>query len=294
VASVLLKTSALSGRRAEPEHFGLCEFTGTEVLNTELAKSGFSGKRYRIDEMARSSVSGRMGHKSEFVTCHQTGQLLARSEAERCEATGNYVLPGILQQCGMTRKQVLPSELLRCSTTGKKALRRFFVLSSLSGACVLESVAVRSSRGEFCTAREAKPCSWSGLRSHPDDLRVCELTGLPIHFRFTPRSVAGKGRNRLQPLAELLDGTRRSAEAPRLWNAVAARAREAIGKGRCRVEAAILSPDGQLLAVCLEVRTLLGLRRQTAGLIFDIGRRSVLGRVALGRRGPRGWVPQGS
>jgi len=45
VTSALLKTSVLSGKRAEPDYFGQCEFTKSEVLETELATSEVSGKR---------------------------------------------------------------------------------------------------------------------------------------------------------------------------------------------------------------------------------------------------------
>jgi hypothetical protein len=53
--------------RAEPEHFGRCDFTGAEVLNTEIAVSEVSGKPYRTDQQLRSAVSGKAGHKEEFL-----------------------------------------------------------------------------------------------------------------------------------------------------------------------------------------------------------------------------------
>ena len=37
VASAPLKTSALSRKRAEPDHFSRCAFTNAEMLKTELA-----------------------------------------------------------------------------------------------------------------------------------------------------------------------------------------------------------------------------------------------------------------
>jgi hypothetical protein len=45
VANVFLKRSAVSGNKAEFEHFGRCEFTGSEALNSELAVSELSGRR---------------------------------------------------------------------------------------------------------------------------------------------------------------------------------------------------------------------------------------------------------
>jgi len=285
VASSLLKTSALSGKCAEPEHFSQCEFTKAEVLSAELAISEVSGKRYRVDEQIRSAVSGKTGHKQEFLICHETRQPLTVAEAEQCEVTGNYVRSGVLESCEVTQKRVLPSELSRCAVTGKRVLKRLLVTSSLSEARILEEVAVRSATGKFCAPIETKPCSWSGRQCHPDDLRVCELTGSSIRFQF-----AASNRNPcLQPLVDLLNGIKRTADEPQLWDAVTTKASAVLGKGRCRVEAAVLSPDKQHLAVCLEVRTLLGFRVHQAGLVYSIGDHSVVGRATQGRRTSKGW-----
>lgn len=285
VATQFLKTSAISKKRAEPEHFGRCEFTRAEVLNTELTTSEVSGKRYRMDEQERSAVTGRTGHKKEFIVCHQTRQYLTKDEAEKCEVTGRYVKPGILEPCAVTRKQVLPSELLRCAETGKKAIKKLFVKSSLTGADILEESAVRSATGKFCTSGEAKLCLWSGRKSHPDDLRTCELTGLPIHFEF----VTSNTNPSLQPLVDLLNGIKRTADEPQLWDAVKTKLEAALGSGRCRVEAAVLSPDRRHLAVHAEVRTLFGLRMRQAGLVYAIDDNSIVGRVVQGRRTSKGW-----
>ncbi len=285
VAKSLLNTSALSGKRAEPVHFGRCEFTKAEVLDTELATSEVSGKRYRVDEQIRSAVSGKTGHKHEFIVCHETGQSLTVAEAEQCGVTGKYVRPGILESCAVTQKRVLPSELLRCAVTGKRALKRLFVTSSLTEARILEEVAVRSATGKFCALVEAKPCLWSSRKCHPDDLRVCGLTGLPIHFEFA----TANSNPRLQPLVDLLNGIKRTADEPHMWDAVTTKVAAVLGSGRCRVEAAVLSPDRRHLAVCSEVRTLLGFRVRQAGLVYSIGDHSVVGRAAQGRRTSEGW-----
>lgn len=285
VATSLLNTSALSGKRAEPVHFGRCEFTKAEVLDTERATSEVSGKRYRVDEQIRSAVSGKTGHKHEFIVCQETGQSLTVAEAEQCGVTGKYVRPGILESCAVTQKRVVPSELLRCAVTGKRALKRLFVTSSLTEARILEEVAVRSATGDFCAPVEAKPCLWSSRKCHPDDLRVCGLTGLPIHFEFA----TANSNPRLQPLVDLLNGIKRTADEPQMWDAVTTKVAAALGIGRCRVEAAVLSPDRRHLAVCSEVRTLLGFRVRQAGLVYSIGDHSVVGRAAQGRRTSGGW-----
>jgi superfamily II DNA or RNA helicase len=285
VAGIYLRTSAMSGKRAEPAYFGQCEFTKAVVLSAELATSEISGKRYRADEEIRSAVSGRRGHKQEFVVCHETRQIVASTEAERCEVTGEFVRPGILEPCAITQKRVLPSELLRCAVTGKRALKKLLVTSSLSGTNLLEEVAVRSAKGTFCTPVETKPCVWSGARFHPDDLRLCGLTGLAIHFEFATEDSSP----RLKPLAELLDGTLRTADEPGLWDELKTKTELALERGRCKIEAAVLSPDRKHLAVCVEVRTLLGLRVRHAGLLYAIGGNSIVGRVAHGQRTADGW-----
>jgi hypothetical protein len=126
---------------------------------------------------------------------------------------------------------------------------------------------------------------WSGENFHPDDLRTCELTGLTMHFRF----INGARDVRLQPLLELLDGMRRNADAVRSWDDVAAKASASLDGSKCRVESAILSPDEKHLAVCVEVRTLMGLRKRHAGFVYEIDSTSIVGRIVQGRRSKIGW-----
>lgn len=285
VQTSLLKRSASSGKKAEPNEFALCEFTRTEILKSELAASDLSGKSYRFDEQRTSSVSGCTGHKTEFIVCQETGDFLALQEAERCEVTGNYVRPGILQACEVTHKRVVPSQLSKCVVTGQRVLPNLLVTSSVTGAQILETIALRSAKGEFCAPLEAKACAWSGKKHHPDDLRVCALTGLSIHFEF----VTGTHDSRLQVLVELLDGLRRNTDETQSWPEVAAKASATPDNARCRVESAVLSPDTKHLAVCTEVRTLLGLRVRQAGFVYEISSRSIIGRIVQGRRSSTGW-----
>ena len=286
VASSLLGTSALSGKRAEATHFVRCEFTSAAVLSTETLTSEISGKRYRVDEGARSVVSGKMGHKQEFIACAESGLPVAIAEAEQCVVTGKLVKPGVLDACAVTGKRVLPSELLRCVATGKRALKSLFVTSSLSQTSILEEAAIRSATGKFCTPVEAKSCLWTGRTCHPDDLRICGLTGLPIHFQFTTTS----GKPRLQALDDLLGGVRRTSNETELWDDVALKVASAIGGGRCTVEAAVLSPDKLHLAVCAEVRTMLGFRVRHVGSLYSIKELNLVGRLVQGRRAPSGWL----
>ncbi len=282
----LLITSTISGKQAEPEYFGRCDFTGAEVLITELGISEVSGKRYRSDEQLRSVVSGKSGHTSEFILCEETRQPILVSEAEQCAITNAYVRSGVLEECPVSKKRVLPREMERCAETGKRALKQFLVSSSLSEARILEQVAVRSGIGKFCAPVEAKSCLWSGRRCHPDDLRNCWLTGVPLHFEF-----ATSGRYpSLEVLVNLLDGNRRTEDDPERWTTMAQKLEAALGKGRCRIVSAALSPDKLHLAVCAEMRMLFGLQRRHIGAVYSLNGNSVVGRIALGRRTSAGWM----
>lgn len=285
VARSLLKTCPLTGKRAEPEHFGCCEFTGAEVLNSELGASDVSGKRYRIDQQLRSAVSDKAGHKEEFLFCHETRQPVMPQEAEQCEVTKKSVRKGVLEKCVLTGKAVLPSELERCAVSDRRVLKTMLVTSSVSGARLQRRLAVRSVAGKFCAFVEAKMCMWSGRRTHPDDLRICGLTGIPFHIEFA----APGDKPHLQPLGDLLHGVRRTTDAPDRWDDIASKASTAL-RGRCRVETAHVSPDKRHLAICSEVRTLLGLRVQQAGMLYSVEDGSIVGRIAMGKRTAKGWV----
>jgi hypothetical protein len=193
---------------------------------------------------------------------------------------------GVLKNCEVTGKRVLPSELETCSATGKTVLKRLLVTSSLSQARVLKDVAFRSSAGTFCTPVEARACFWSGRIGHPDDLRICTLTGLPIHFEFaTP-----EGAPRLKPLVEMLDGIRRNTDETGLWSTAAARIEAAAKSGKCRIETAMISPAKQYLATCSEAKAFLGLRVYQVGAVYDLTNGTIFGRIAVGKRGANGWV----
>jgi superfamily II DNA or RNA helicase len=285
VSSDLLKISALSGKRAEAKFFDICAFTQTDQLKDELAVSDVSGKKYRIDQKLQSIVSGKAGHKQEFVICHETRKPLVSDEAERCEITGYSVRSGILERCQVSEKKVLPIGLDRCTITGKRAVKRFLVNSSLSGARMLEEIAIRSAGGNFCSSTEANTCIWSGRKIHPDDVRKCQLTGLPIHFEFATST----SPYRLTPLVEMLDGVKRNLDKTERWHDVAERIATANKGGKYSVEAAILSPDSRHLAICAELRVMLGMRVYQIGALYDLASNSIVGRMCRGRRGRENW-----
>lgn len=286
VASVLLKQSAISGARAEPEHFGTCAFTKVDALSGELDVSQVSGNLYRKDQAATSAVSDRTGHASEFTTCYETRQTIAKDEAEKCAASGKLVRPGILEACAATGKYVLPSLLATCEASGSRALRTRLVGSSVSTALMLPEKAVRSGAGRACLPTEAVTCLWSGKRVHPDDIRACGLTGLPIYFEYA----TAQSPPRLRPLAEMLDGMRHNSDQDQMWGKIAQRLNFAMKGGKCRVEAAVLSPTRKRLATFAESKKMLGLRVQQVGAVYDLVDDAIIGRLAVGKRGGDGWV----
>lgn len=281
----ILKTSDLSGKRAEPQFFARCEFTGALALTDELETSEASGKRYRGDRQQRSIVSGKTGYRDEFVLCAETGQPLLPEESEKCDETGKIVVPGVLLRCEVSNKKVLPSLLERSAVTGKRALREFFVSSSVSGIRALQAESIASASGKYCVPAEAKLCMWSGKKIHPEDLRTCDLTQMNAHFEF----MITNGACRLEPLLNLLNGLRRKADKQELWARIAEDLSR-IANIKSQVEAAILSPSEQYLAVCVETRTWLGLKTRQTGLLYSIPEQETVGRIVTGKRGTQGWT----
>jgi hypothetical protein len=136
------------------------------------------------------------------------------------------------------------------------------------------------------TILSAETCLWSGRKVHPHDLRTCDLTGLAIHAdHATPQSPS-----RLRPLVEMLDGTRHNIDQDGMWDRLAQRLKHVLKSGACRVEAAVLSPSRQRLAVCAEFRTLFGLRVHQVGAVYDLVDDTIIGRLAKGQRNASGWV----
>lgn len=279
VAIDLLKTCVLTGKRAEPAQFGQCEFTSADVLLDSLAASDVSGKKFRRDHAVTSAVSGKVGHKSEFASCYETRQPILHDEAERCAVTGKLVRIGVLETCGATGKRVLPTQLEPSAVSGKRVLRDLLAQSSLSAARFLESEGIRSAYGKFCAPVEARTCQWSGALTHPDDLKPCSLLGLSVHFQFLTHDT-----ERLEVMQGLLSGTQRTADHSEQWDNMAAPVTRALKNQKCRIDAAQLSPDRRRLALCGEVKTLLGLRTRVAGMLLSLDDQSVVGRVVMVKR----------
>jgi superfamily II DNA or RNA helicase len=284
VSSSALKTSAVSGKRAEARYFGKCEFSGAEALETELATSQVSGRKYRKDRHQRSVVSGKTGHTEEFVVCPETQQPLIVEEAERCEVTGKLVAPGLLSSCDVSGKRVLHTELEKSPISGKKALKELFVTSNISGVRFLRGEGTISAAGKHCLEQEAKVCIWSGKRCHPEDLRTCQLTRVTAHFEF----MTNNGGIYLEPLVNLLNGLSRTTDQASLWPGIVGKV-SSLFDGRLQIQAALSSPTGRHLAVCLEAKNWFGLKTRHVGMLYAVGAGLAVGRIVLGKRQVEGW-----
>ncbi|WP_315779078.1 DEAD/DEAH box helicase [Bradyrhizobium sp. SZCCHNPS1003] len=283
VDRTLLRTCAITGKKGEPIHFGHCEFSNSDVLADQIRKSDVSGRSYRLDQEVTSVVSGKRGHAQEFVRCQETKRALLPSEAARCAKTGRIVAPDVLQPCAVTGKHVLPRELGTSSVSGKRVLREYLVRSSLSNAELLEDEGVRSAHGRFCAPIEARRCQWSGVLTHLDDLKTCALLGLSVHFQHLSDET-----RRLQPVEELLAGRRCAIDAHDRWDAILPTVASAVNSKKCQIEAALLSPDGEKLALTVEIRSLLGLRTQHAALLYSLKENAILSRIAIAKRDGHG------
>lgn len=131
-----------------------------------------------------------------------------------------------------------------------------------------------------------KSFALSSYRANRLYLRQCEVVHLPIHFGFVRQGP----HIRLRPLIDLLDGLVRTNDENGLWTTIETEAGDVLGRGTIRIQAAALSPDRRNLAVCCEVRTLLGFKVQHAGIIYSLDSRSIVGHVSRGRRTPNGWA----
>lgn len=266
----LLIKSEVSDRIALSEHMVVCALTGKHVLIDEVEESSVTGRLVAKLLLKTSAISGRRAEADLFVQCGFSSSEILESESAVSDVSG---------------KRYRIDEKLQSVVSGHSGHRREFIVSSLSGAPLLEKEAIRSTTGKFCIPVEAKTCFWSGRRCHPDDLRVCSLTKVPLHIEFT----IGQGKSQLEPLLNLLNGISKKSDRTDLWDSIATNAATVLG-GRCKVNAAKLSPDKQQLAISLEIRTWAGLKVRQAGLLYSIPENSFVGHATIGKSGKNGWV----
>jgi len=127
---------------------------------------------------------------------------------------------------------------------------------------------------------------WSGRKIHPDDMRNCRLTGVPVSVEYL---VSAKDQ-RLDPLVLLLNGVERAFDQSGLWENISNAGSILIGNKKCAVEAARLAPDKLHLAVVLKVQSWLGLKVEEAGMIYSVLGKTIVGRAVIGKRGKSGWI----
>lgn len=285
VANAYLKRSDLSGTQGEELQFGACHFTNATCLLEELKTSDVSGVQYRSDQSAASVVSGKTGHLSEFVVCPLSTSTLLESEAVQCAVTGTNVAPGQLAQCAVSGRMVLPSELIRSDVSGREALPEFIVVSNVSKANLINDETIISRNRRFCSFGEAVSCIWTGELTHPDDIRVCALTGL----RFsTPFVTIEDLPYRVTSLVQALNTPNAIADRTDLWPQVESHLSSRLG-GKTEIESGHVTPTGRHLLVCANNKKYFGLRTTVVGAVFDISSNAIVGRVCVGRRKRGVW-----
>ncbi|USN53812.1 MAG: DEAD/DEAH box helicase [Candidatus Nomurabacteria bacterium] len=265
-----LDQSEISNRLALPEHIVLCTLSNKRVLADEAIKSDVTGKLVAKKFLKTSSLSGKFAEPQFINTCEFTKTEVLESEIAVSQISG---------------KRYRIDEQLKSAVSGKLGHRQEFVASSISSAPLLEEEAIRSVTGKFCAPMEARPCTWSGRKCHPEDLRTCELTGVQIHSEY----VTLEPPIRLETLNNLLNGTRSKSDKLEVWPSLSNSVTALLKAKRCKIETAEVSPSDDILAASIELRTFLGLRVSHIGVLYSIKDGSVVGRVARGKRGDKGW-----
>jgi hypothetical protein len=75
------------------------------------------------------------------------------------------------------------------------------------------------------------------------------------------------------------------------WDIIRPSVLSAVNK-KCQIESGQLSPDGQKLALAVEVKSLLGLRTQHAAMLYSLNDNAILGHVAVVKRDGNGGFRQ--
>ena len=267
----LLVQSEISDRFAYPEYTVVCAFSHKRVLNDETGKSAVTGEIVAKEFLKTSLLSGKHAEPQYFGVCEFTKSEVLESELVASQISG---------------KKYRIDEQLKSVVSGKTGHKQEFVSSSISGTPLLEREAIRSIIGNFCSPLEARTCSWSGRKCHPEDLKNCELTGVSIYSEY----LSVQSPFRLELLFNLLNGTRKKLDKPELWPTINSYVSASLKGGKCKVETAELSPDSRNLAVTLEVKTWIGLKVRHVGLIYSFQDNATIGRIVTGKRGDKGWV----
>jgi len=260
--------SSISEKWALPEHIVTCGLTGKKVVSSETEVSFVTGKPIISSELKSSSISGKRAEPEHFGFCDFSGIEILKSELAISQISG---------------KRYRNDQESKSVVTSKTGHQSEFIKSSISNLDLLEQEAIRSSSGHFCTPDEAKTCAWGGKKIHPEDMKICFLTGVEASTEFIGKD------NCFQILTDLLNGSRRSDDLAQFWPQIAKSA-EIVTNGKCKIDSAVLSPSKNILGVSVEVRNWMGLKVRNACFLYSLENQSILGRVAIGKRTLGKWV----
>lgn len=313
--SLLFRSDQPPHRLGLPDERRVCSVTNQTLLPDEIGTSALSGRIARLDLLLVSEASGRLGLAEEVVQCEESGKRLLRDETQLCSITGRtvdarlltwhgrtgqpalsrlmqhcastslLVFQNELSQCEITGLMVLPTELERCAVTGKLGMRSRMCQSALSGHYIAPGHEVRSAAsGRIGLPTEAVRCEWLDSLVLRDELERCALTSL----RVSETVLNADGQ--IADFALLLDGVSKHARATD-WLLPKLQSLDSEFRRAIHVKA-IESPNGQLLAVCVELRSgWLDRHTRYIGLVLRMaGGPEVLGQGVRGYRMPAEFV----
>jgi superfamily II DNA or RNA helicase len=157
------RKSAVSEFMALPEEMGTCEFTGVQVLHTELLVSDVSSRKFRHDQSLQSAASNRRGHASEFVTSVLPPGMIACDEAAASDLSAKVAaMELLLASEAPTHRRGLPDEIVISAVSGKRYLRDEVQRSALSDSCALPD--------------ELVACEFTGAKVLPNELIVSDVS----------------------------------------------------------------------------------------------------------------------
>ena len=87
-----------------------------------------------------------------------------------------------------------------------------------------------------------------------------------MHFQYIKTK---NNQTYLESLCNLLDGVSHKSDEKDSWSSIVTKTAEILGNRKNEIESAELSLDGELLAICMQVRTMLGLKMRHAGFVYS-------------------------
>jgi hypothetical protein len=259
--------------------------------------------QYRIDgsppytsQLTVVPHTGLWTNAPELGSCGNTGKTAPIECLGRCAMTGVDALQHLLVESEISGRQALPEHTLHCSLSGKRILVDEAEMSAVTGKLVAHSLLKTSAvSGKRAEPEHFGRCDFSGAEVLNVELGVSAVSGkryrLDQQLRSAVSSNAGHKEEFLFCYETRQPITPKEAETCEVTGKFV---RPGVLEKCAAIEAAHVSPDKQHVAICSEVRTLLGLRVQQAGLLYSMRDGSIVGRIAIGKRTPKGWISAGS